>query len=122
LVWALQGYQHAIDLPTVAAFAFIFIGILLGWIYLKPILDAKEKRYTYQRNLKKLKSDPVIFNSLLSRSKKINNPAKDLGILLKNESPRYQVIKVCNPYCGPCSEAEETEAINTYCDGGGDCV
>ncbi|WP_163380245.1 cysteine peptidase family C39 domain-containing protein [Cyclobacterium sp. SYSU L10401] len=105
LVWAQQVYQHAIDLPAVAAFAFLFIASLLGWIYLKPILDAKDKHYTYQRNLKKLKSDPVIFDSLLTRSKKINNPTGDLGILLKNESPRYQVIKVCNPYCGPCSEA-----------------
>jgi thiol-disulfide isomerase/thioredoxin len=52
-----------------------------------------------------LKSDPVIFGSLLSRSKKINNPTGDLGILLRNVSPRFQVIKVCNPYCGPCSEA-----------------
>jgi thiol-disulfide isomerase/thioredoxin len=105
LASAQQVYQYPIDLPAVAAFAFLFIATLLGWIYLKPILDAKDKHYSYKRNLKKLKSDPVIFDSLLSRSKKINNPTWDLGILLKNESPRYQVIKVCNPYCGPCSEA-----------------
>jgi len=105
LAWAQQIYLYPIDLPAVAAFAFLFIATLLVWIYLKPILDAKDKRYTYQRNLKKLKSDPVIFDILLSRSKKINNPTRDLGILLKNESSRFQVIKVCNPYCGPCSEA-----------------
>jgi thiol-disulfide isomerase/thioredoxin len=105
LAWAQQVYQFPIDLPAVAAFAFLFIATLLGWIYLKPILDAKDKNYTYKRNLKKLKSDPVIFDSLLTRSKKINNLTWDLGILLKNESPRYHVIKVCNPYCGPCAKA-----------------
>ncbi|MEX2564418.1 MAG: DsbA family protein, partial [Cyclobacteriaceae bacterium] len=47
----------------------------------------------------------VIFDSLLSRSKKISHSTKGLGIQLKNESPRYQVIKVCNPYCGPCAKA-----------------
>jgi len=105
LARALQFYQYPIGLPAVAAFALFFIAALLGWIYLKPILDAKDKLYTYKRNLKKLKNDPVIFDSLLSRSKKINNPTRDLGILLKNESPRYQVIKLCNPYCGPCAKA-----------------
>ncbi|WP_339905781.1 vitamin K epoxide reductase family protein [uncultured Cyclobacterium sp.] len=105
LAWAQQLFQHPIDLPAIAAFAFLFIGILLGWIYLKPMLEAKDLLFTYKRNLKKLKSDPVIFDSLLSRSKKLSHPTWDLGILLKNESARYQVIKVCNPYCGPCSEA-----------------
>jgi len=105
LAWAQQIYQYPFDLATVGAFAFIFIGILLGWMYLKPILDAKDDLFIYKRNLKKLKSDPVIFDSLLSRSKKISNPTEGLGILLKNEFPRYQVIKVCNPYCGPCSKA-----------------
>lgn len=100
-----QSYLTPISLPDLSAVAFLFIAILLGWVYLKPILDAKDDLHTYKRNLKKLKSDAIIFDSLLSRSKKINNPAEELGILLKNESPRYQVIKVCNPYCGPCSEA-----------------
>jgi thiol-disulfide isomerase/thioredoxin len=105
LAWAQQIYQDPIDLLAVSSFAILFIGILVGWMYLKPILDAKEDLFNYKRNLKKLKSDPVIFDSLLYRSKKINNPTKDLGILLKNESSRYQVIKVCNPYCGPCAKA-----------------
>jgi thiol-disulfide isomerase/thioredoxin len=105
LAWAQQIYQYPIDLSAAASIAFLLIATLLGWIYMKPILDAKDKLYTYKRNLKKLKDDPVIFDSLLSRSKQIRHPTQDLGILLKNESPRYQVIKVCNPYCGPCSEA-----------------
>jgi thiol-disulfide isomerase/thioredoxin len=103
--WAQQIYQHPIDLLAVSSFAFLFIVILVGWMYLKPILDAKEDLFDYKRNLKKLKSDPAVFDSLLSRSKKINNPTQDLGILLKNDSPKFQVIKVCNPYCGPCAKA-----------------
>jgi nitrate reductase NapE component len=99
--WVQQIHRYPIDLSAVSVFAFIFIGILMGWIYLKPILDTKDNLYTYKRNLKKLKSNPVIFDSLLSRSKKIDKPTQDLGILLKNESPRYQVIKVCNPTAAP---------------------
>ncbi|WP_114748976.1 vitamin K epoxide reductase family protein [Pleomorphovibrio marinus] len=105
LAWAQQLYLHPIALQQASVFAFIFIGSQLGWIYQRPILDTKEDLFTYKRNLKKLKSDRGIFQSLLSRSKKIKNSTQDLGIILKNESPRYQVIKVCNPYCGPCAKA-----------------
>jgi thiol-disulfide isomerase/thioredoxin/uncharacterized membrane protein len=105
LTWVQQIYQYPIDLPAVSSFAFLFIATLLGWIYMKPILDAKDDLHIYKRNLKKLKTDPVIFDTLLSRSKKLRYPTDGLGIILKNKSPKYQVIKVCNPYCGPCAKA-----------------
>jgi uncharacterized membrane protein len=100
-----QSYLTPISLPDLSAVAFLFIAILLGWVYLKPILDAKDDLHTYKRNLKKLKTDPIIFDTLLSRSKKLRYPTDGLGIILKNKSPKYQVIKVCNPYCGPCGKA-----------------
>ena len=53
LAWAQQIYQDPIDLPAVSSFAILFIGILVGWMYLKPILDAKEDLFNYKRNLKK---------------------------------------------------------------------
>lgn len=28
-----------------------------------------------------------------------------MGITLYNDNSKYQVIKVCNPYCGPCANA-----------------
>lgn len=105
MAWAQQIYQYPIDLLAVSSFAFLFIATLLGWIYMKPILDAKDKLYAYKRNLKKIKTDPIIFDTLLSRSKKLRYPTDGLGIILKNKSPKYQVIKVCNPYCGPCAKA-----------------
>jgi len=105
LAWAQQIYQYSIGFPAVSSFAFLFIATLLGWIYMKPILDAKEDLHTYKRNLKKLKTDPIIFDNLLSRSKKLRYPTDGLGIILKNKSPKYQVIKLCNPYCGPCAKA-----------------
>ncbi len=105
LAWIGQFYKGSIDLGIFSAFAVLFIGGLLGWMYLKPMLDAKDDIYHYKRNLKKIKNNPSIFGRLLTQSKKISNPTEGLGIRIKNKSPKYQVIKVCNPYCGPCAKA-----------------
>ncbi|KEO75428.1 DsbA family protein [Anditalea andensis] len=41
----------------------------------------------------------------MSKSKRISNNAGGLGIQLQNKNLRYHVLKVCNPYCGPCAKA-----------------
>ncbi|MFC4873447.1 cysteine peptidase family C39 domain-containing protein [Negadavirga shengliensis] len=105
LAWTVQFYKDPIRMQELSAFVVLFIGIQLGWMYLKPILDSKDDIFYYKRNLKKLKTNPAIFESLLSRSKKISNPTEGLGIQIKNKAPKYQVIKVCSPYCGPCAKA-----------------
>lgn len=71
----------------------------------KPTLLSQNDLYVYKRGLGKFKSNPDVFEKLLSRSKKISNKTDGLGILLKSKSPKYQVLKVCNPYCGPCAKA-----------------
>ena len=42
---------------------------------------------------------------LLVQSKKIDPATAGLGVSIQNESAKYNVIKVCNPYCGPCAKA-----------------
>ena len=67
------------------------------------MLGLRDKVYKTQRELAKLKSNKELFELSLSRSKKIKSEPRGLGILLKGEKPKYQVIKVCNPYCAPCA-------------------
>src|SRR5690606_39515575 len=55
-------------------------------------------------SLIKFKSQPGIFETLLAQSKKITIPPDDMGIIFKGEFAKHKVIKVCSPYCGPCSE------------------
>lgn len=111
LSWIGQ-FHHPIEWTDFSEFAVLFLGVVLIWMYLKPILDKKDDFYYHKRNLKKFKSNPTIFESLLSQSKKINNPTEGLGIMIKNKSPKYHVIKVCNPYCDPCAKAHpELESL-----------
>lgn len=102
--WMGQFYQNPIRLIDFSAFAVLFLGVVLTWMYLKPILVKKDDYYNYKRNLKKIKNNPAIFGSLLSQSKMITNPVQGLGISIKSESARYHVLKVCNPYCDPCAK------------------
>jgi thiol-disulfide isomerase/thioredoxin len=83
-------------------FSFIFLASILGWLKLKPYLLSKGEKYKYKSKLAKFMSNSEIFEFLLSRSRKINSNPEGLGIFLKGKSSKYHVLKVCNPYCGPC--------------------
>ena len=88
---------------------FIIIGSFLlpavTWFLIKPLLlqaqDAKRKK----RELLKFKYDPRIFETLLLKQKRIAAQVTGLGISLGNPNATNTIIKVCNPYCGPCAKA-----------------
>ncbi|PZX49103.1 peptidase C39-like protein [Algoriphagus ratkowskyi] len=84
-------------------FLFLFTGVILGGIFIQPMLGQEEEYYRVKRELSKFKTNKELFDISLSRSKKIRNMPQGLGVFLKGEHPRYHVIKVCNPYCGPCA-------------------
>lgn len=104
-VWIGGFYTGELILENTLAFATFFLATILGWMYLKPHLASKKDLYQYKRNLAKFKSNPDVFEKLLSQSRKISNKPDGLGILLKSEAPKYRILKVSNPYCGPCAKA-----------------
>jgi uncharacterized membrane protein len=65
---------------------------------------AKEYRQ-YKIELRQLKYNPAIFNAMLATQKEITGNIDQLGITLGNPSAPNKVIKICNPYCGPCASA-----------------
>ena len=58
-----------------------------------------------KRSFKKIKYNPNVLRGLLTKSRKIENSTENLGILFFNDGARYDVVKVCNPYCEPCAKA-----------------
>lgn len=56
-------------------------------------------------DLYKLKFNPENFSFLLSKQKKMINVPEQLGIRLGNRDAKHFVLKVCNPYCAPCSRS-----------------
>lgn len=85
----------------------IFLGTLfLVASYLAiPILKTASDSKNYKKKLKKLHYNPEIFQALLNKSEQITVSAEKIGILVGDPNAKNEIIKVCNPYCGPCSKA-----------------
>jgi len=101
-----QFLLHYLPLPEfgqVAIFSFIFLAAVLAWMSLKPYLMAQKELYTTKSKLAKIMSNRDLFEYFLSNSRKITSNPEGLGIFLKGANPKYHVLKVCNPYCGPCA-------------------
>ncbi|MBN7814697.1 vitamin K epoxide reductase family protein [Algoriphagus pacificus] len=84
-------------------FLFLFVCVIIAGVLIKPMIRLQEQVFQSKRQLSKLKSNKELFQFSLSRSKKMINDSQGIGILLKGKNPKYDIIKVCNPYCGPCS-------------------
>jgi uncharacterized membrane protein len=75
------------------------------WFLLKPLLILSKKSDETQHELTRMKRNPQIFESLLLREKSITHDPSGLGLSLGNPNGTVRLIKVCNPYCGPCAKS-----------------
>lgn len=106
-------YPHTISLHYVILFMIAYGLPLLLWRQLKPLwLKAKDEKH-YKRQLLRMKHDIRIFDALLTKQKNISTKdIQHLGILLGNVEAKHHLVKVCNPYCGPCARVHpEIEKI-----------
>ncbi|WP_212002629.1 vitamin K epoxide reductase family protein [Chitinophaga sp. HK235] len=101
----IEWYHIVITLLTGIIFLFLTSFII------PELRNARDSR-SYEKKWKNLRYNPEIFQALLDKSDKITIPPDDLGILVGNPDASTEIIKVCNPYCGPCSRAHpELEQI-----------
>lgn len=94
-----------VDLEEVIRLALAFaisFAISSGGISL--FRQAKEGRM-HRNELARFKRNPALFNALLAKQKFVTEPTAGLGITLGNPNAAHKIIKVCNPYCGPCAKA-----------------
>jgi uncharacterized membrane protein len=75
------------------------------WFILKPfILKAKDEP-VYKAAYKRLLYNPETFGHLLQQQATAPDGYQNIGITLGNPDAENTIIKVCNPYCRPCSKA-----------------
>lgn len=79
--------------------------LVIAWLIVKPLLIIKQKAKQDFRSLQRIKFNTDIFNTLLERQKHTTESTEGLGIILGNKNVTNTLIKVCNPYCGPCAKA-----------------
>lgn len=83
----------------------IFMIIIFLWSKLKPILTQNVKLKEVDLEYNRLKFNEIVFNSLLKNQDKITVNYLNIGIEIGDVNARYTLVKVCNPYCDPCSRA-----------------
>jgi len=82
-----------------------FVLPVITWLISKPLLYKQQKAKQDFRSLQRIKFNKDIFKMLLEKQKHISEPTESLGITLGNKDATNTLIKVCNPYCGPCARA-----------------
>jgi len=75
------------------------------WVIAKPYIYQAKEGKQLQYNLVKFKNNPEIFNGLLKRETQMKSDPAGIGILIGNPDAQNILVKVCNPYCGPCANA-----------------
>ena len=60
----------------------------------------------YNYSLARIKYHKEVFKALLHTGRKIEMPTDDCGIILGNPKGTIHIVKVCNPYCGHCADAQ----------------
>ncbi len=84
-----------------------FLLPILFWTATKKTYLTAQTGKQYKKELSKLKYNKEIFTALLQKQKTITVSPDGLGISLGNPDAKHTLIKVCNPYCGPCAKAHE---------------
>ena len=105
----IDGVYSQIETITLQSLLFI-IGCLFpssAMVYFIWLFSQKKKSSDYyERAFINFKYTPSVFHSLLEQQQKINIPTDNYGITLGNKEGKIHIIKVCNPYCSHCADAQ----------------
>jgi uncharacterized membrane protein len=82
-----------------------FLLPILIWAVSKPAFSSALTGNLFKKELTRIKSNKEVFEELLRKQKFVGMVRSDLGITIGNPNAKNTLIKVCNPYCGPCSKA-----------------
>ena len=84
---------------------FIYSLPVLLWYTAKPFILHLQEGKNIKREYLRIKFNTEIFETLLKKQKHITLAVDSLGIDIGNPAATNMLVKVCNPYCGPCSKA-----------------
>ena len=84
----------------------LVVPFIITTLLMPAFQKAKAGKQT-SNELQKLKHNQEIFEALLQKQKMLTTIPDNLGITLGNPNGNYKLIKVCNPYCGPCAKAHQ---------------
>src|SRR5690606_36770854 len=103
--WWRTGGAGSLTAPGLLSVLFVYLLVfILGEALAATGKRAKEGGES-KLSFKRMKSNTRICESLLTRERALESPADGMGVILGNPDAPNTLIKVCNPYCGPCAKA-----------------
>jgi protein-disulfide isomerase/uncharacterized membrane protein len=105
LLSAVRGGVINITFNNILLSSFLLFFTAAACLWLKPLLKENNKLEAENFKSKRFKNNPEVFKALLEKQRRIDVNPDGLGILLGNPLAKNIIIKVCNPYCGPCAKA-----------------
>jgi uncharacterized membrane protein len=100
-LFAISEVSPGVLIQLIVAFAF---PLMLIQILFETLRNGKEKENSHTE-LQRLKHNQTIFISLLEKQQKLTYLPTGLGIQIGDKDAAFKIVKVCNPYCGPCAKA-----------------
>ncbi len=97
-VWDLQ-------LSVISKSILLYLTPVLLWYVLKPYLLKLQEAKNTRREYLRIKFNSEIFETLFKKQNQITVPTDGIGIDFGNPNANNILVKVCNPYCGPCAIA-----------------
>jgi uncharacterized membrane protein/thiol-disulfide isomerase/thioredoxin len=94
-----------LSIPFCIKFSLLYLFPVLLWYAARPFILRLQEAKNTKREYLRIKFNTEIFETLLKKQKGITVAADGLGISLGNPGATNTIIKVCNPYCGPCAKA-----------------
>lgn len=111
LLWATANYwAHpflpiaALSIAALPVACCLLLPVFL-WFILKPLILKAKDEPVYKTAYKRLLYNPETFSHLLQQQATAPDGYQNLGIEIGNPEAENTIIKVCNPYCGPCAKA-----------------
>lgn len=110
LIWSIFNvwqypFLNILQAPILLAILFCVFIPVISWYALKSIITKAKDHDLYLSAYKRLQYNPDIFNSLLHQQAQAPDGWQDLGIDVGNPNAKNTIIKICNPYCGPCEKS-----------------
>lgn len=113
LLSSINWYSQLHLIPDVLLLAALPVGL---WYLVKPLFKGKVLLKNIKRDLNKFKFNEEIFDSFLKKQKSIDIPNFGVGLTFGEPNSKYNIVKVCNPYCAPCSKSHpELEKLIREC-------
>lgn len=117
LISGVYRYPELINMKSVYIIVIcLYLSAILVFVLWKYSIELQKRVYT-DSSFKQVKYNTDVFNTLLKKGRKINISTDGYGITVGNPKGSIHIIKVCNPYCSHCAEAQsslkELVAANT---------